>query len=144
MRTTPLGPFWLRLLLVVGLALGLERLIVTDAEELEDLAREAAAAAQAGDRAGLEALLAADFAYAGRGREAALDEAERLWRRYRPARIEVDLARIEVEGDHAQALLALTLSGGQVGRLAVQVQVAFVREGGTWRFLKATLESFGR
>lgn len=47
MRTTPLGPFWLRLLLVVGLALGLERLIVTDAEELEDLAREAAAAAQA-------------------------------------------------------------------------------------------------
>lgn len=136
---TPRGPLWLRVLLIVGLALALERLIETDAEELESLARRAAQAAQAGDREGLADLLAEDFRYGSRDKAAALDEIEQLRRTFQPAQVEVDLTAIQVSGDEAEAICAVLVTGGAAGRVRLEADARFVREGGRWRFLRVSV-----
>jgi len=126
---------FLGLLVLVLAAYGIERLIVTDAEELQTLAEDAATAVQGRDWTGLASLLDEDFTYAGRDRAATLAYVRSLVSRYQPTATRIDLTAIEIDGDEAQAegLVRATALGRSAG---LEVRAWFRRTADGWRLRK--------
>ncbi len=123
---------FLGLLVLVLLAYGIERLIVTDAEALQAVANDAAAALRDRDWDHLEGLLTVDFTHDGRDRAATVAYARTLVMRYRPVGVRIGLTEIQVQDDDAEAraIIEATVLGRPAGRA---VHVRFRRTAGGWR-----------
>lgn len=120
-------------LLLILLAVGIERLIVTDREAIEDVGEALARTAGAEQWGPFEALLHPDFEYGGRGKSEAIARVRGLIRKYQPISLEVSLYGIEIEGDRATA--AGKVTAVVYGRLQqVRIETVFERgEDGAWR-----------
>ena len=125
-------PLLALLLVLVLVAFGIERLVVTDGERLEAWAEAAAAAAQSGDRGALEALLAPEFRYRGKDRERTLDHIADLRRKYTPPGVRIRLIKIEVDGDGASADARVDANG-----MRRPVRLDWVRREGSWLLVSA-------
>lgn len=94
----------LLLLLVLGLLIwGVERLIVTDAEAIENLAEAMAEDIRDKRWADLEGRLHPEFQYGRRDREKTVEHVRGLVERHKPTGVGVSLFEIEVVGDTATA-----------------------------------------
>jgi len=125
------------LLLLALLAFGIERWIVTDAEAIEALGEEAAAALRERDPEALKGLLDEDFHFDRRDRSATLTQVRRLLERYQPTGIQIRLGKIKVDGDRAHALGQIQ---GQASgyRSGYQVEVELIRGEEGWKLLEVT------
>lgn len=102
----PLHRYFLRFpivgtLLLVLLGVGIERLIVTDQEAIEEVGRALGRTAGTEEWGAFEALLHPDFEYEGRKRPEAVAYLRGLVRKYKPIGLEVSVFGLEVEGDRA-------------------------------------------
>jgi hypothetical protein len=123
-------------LLALGLvtlaAFGIERLIVTDVEAIENLAAKASEAIEERRFEVLEGLMAEDFTYAGRDRAATVAYVRRLVEKHQPPRVGLSLTRVEVDGDGAEA--SGVVLGTVYGRpMRYPVQAVLVRGEDGWR-----------
>lgn len=123
------------LLLVAGLVFGIERLIVTDAEAIENLARDVGVAIEAQRFEALEDFLHEEFTYRGRDRAETIEFVRGLVRKYKPMGVQIVVYEVEVEGDDARA--KGVVSGTAYGRPArVPVDATFRRTEDGWRLLE--------
>jgi hypothetical protein len=123
------------LLLVALLVFGLERLIVTDTEAIEQLARDAAQAIRVEAWGQLESLLHEDFDYEGRDRAATLEHVRSLARKYKPIDVGITVVDVKVDGDEATARGVVRATA--MGRTAqVPVDASFRRTADGWRLAK--------
>ena len=91
-------------LLVIGLVIwGVERLIVTDKEQIEALAETMAEDIRDKRWSDLESRLHEDFMYGKRDREKTVEYVKGLVERNKPTGVGVSLFEIEVTGDSAKA-----------------------------------------
>jgi hypothetical protein len=123
-------------LLVVGLIVfGLERLIVTDAEEIEQLGRNAAKAIQTEAWDWLEQMLVEDFAYERRDRAETVQHIRSLVRKYKPT--DVGIAFLEIKVDGQEATAKAVVRGTALGRPArVPVDAWFRETEDGWKLAK--------
>ncbi|MGE0192529.1 MAG: nuclear transport factor 2 family protein [Planctomycetota bacterium] len=121
------------LLLLVGFAWGIERLVVTDAEAIEQVLEDAAKSFDRKDFAALGALLHEDFVQDGTPREQALARLEALSKRFGPLGTSVDVSDIRVDDDEATSRVTVRVRAlGQV--LPLEGRVTLRRDGdGDWR-----------
>lgn len=120
-------------LLLIMLGIGLERLIVTDKEAIEQVGEALARTAGSENWDAFEALLHPDFEYGGRKRAEAVAHVRGLVRKYRPISLEIQVYALEVEGDRATGLG--TVSADVYGRpQRLPIDVVFERgEDDLWR-----------
>lgn len=134
------GPLPLVLLLAVALGVVIERLVVTDAEALEQLLRDAREAVTERAFERLRPLLSDDFEWQGLGPDDALARVARLTDRAKPTRLVVDWGEVIVAGDRANVRLRVQVwvhGGAYPG----EAQLTFAREPQGWRVIQAV--SFG-
>ena len=125
----------LGLLVVVILVYGLERLIVTDTEAIEQVAEDAAQAIRTGSWEQLEPLLHEDLEYEGRNRAATLEHVQSLAHKYKPLDVGITVFDIKVDGDEATAKGVVRATA--MGRMAqVPVDAWFKRTDEGWRLWK--------
>jgi len=125
----------LGLLVVAVLVYGLERLIVTDAEAVEQVAQDAAEAIRSEAWEHLEHLLHEDFEFEGRNRAATIEHLRSLIRKYKPLDVGIAAFDVQVEGDEATAHGVVRAS--VMGRPAqVPVKAWFRRTEDGWRLSK--------
>ena len=128
---------WLGLpALLVGLAIAVERLVVTDREAIGDLVDRAAEAAMKGDFPAFAETLDVEYQADGRDRSAMVEYIETRWRRYRPHGFDVQLGEIRLEGDEASAPIEVTVF--VAGRpMPIPGEVHFVRRDDGWKIASA-------
>jgi len=119
-------------LFLIMLGIGLERLIVTDKEAIEEVGQALARTAGSEQWEAFEALLHPEFEYGGRKRPEAVAHVRGLVRKYRPISLEISLYGLEVEGD--QATGSGKVSAVVYGRpQQLRIEVVFERgEDGAW------------
>lgn len=133
----------LGLLLVAILVFGLERLIETDAEQIEQLGKDAAKAIDTQAWEWLEQMLLEDFEYQGRDRAATIEHVRSLVRKYKPT--EVGIAFLEIKVDDAQATARAVVRGSALGRPArVPIDAWFKETDDGWKLWKVTGGSYVR
>ena len=136
-------PYRFLLLLVIlgGLAYGLDRWIVTDREAIETLVEKAAEAAREGDFRSLGEALDDDYAGKGGSRDGALRLVKSLWTTWKPMSLDADLGEIEVDGDRAEA--PMTVTGQVLGRpLALKLGTTYRKREGGWKLAGAQVLGF--
>ncbi len=123
------------LVVVAGLTVAIERLIVTDAEALEQWAEDAGEAASDVDLERLRALMADEVTFQHRDLDATMEHLGGQLRKYAPRNVAVELRQIEVHGDvaHSDARISCVVVGRPV-RLAAKLH--FQRADGVWRLSK--------
>lgn len=125
----------LGLLVVALLVFGLERLIVTDAEAIEQLGVDAARAIRERAWERLEPMLHEEFQYEGRDRTATIAHIRSLVRKYKPADVGIALFEIEVDGGEAKA--RGVVRGSALGRpVRVAIDAWFKESGDEWKVWK--------
>jgi hypothetical protein len=126
----------LPLVVLGGVALLVERLIVTDGEAVQGLVDDAAEAVREGDFQGLRGMLAESYRGEGRTPDGAVDRVKGLWKVFRPSGLSAQTLEVEVEGDRARA--PVNVRGAVAGRaFVVSLDVEFVREEGGWKVAAA-------
>ncbi len=116
----------LTLVVLALLVFGIERLIVTDSEQIERLAEEASEAirSQAWER--LAGLLHEDFTYEQRDGPETVEHVRRLVKKYKPTDVGIALFEIEVVGEEARA--RGVVRGTALGRPARVPESAWFKE----------------
>lgn len=133
----------LGLLLVGALVFGLERLIVTDAEEIEQLGRDAAKAIQTEAWPWLEQMLVEDFVYERRDRTETIEHIRSLVRKYKPT--DVGIAFLEIKVEDGAATAKAVVRGTALGRPArVPVDAWFRETDDGWKLAKVRGGSYVR
>jgi hypothetical protein len=128
----------LALLVLALAAYGIERLIVTDTEAIENLAAAMAEDIKDQRWEALESHLHEDFTYGTRGRRKTIAHIRSLVGKYRPTGVGVSLYEIKVDGDDATALGEVW---GHVAarpvRVGIQVKLTRTEEG-DWVLLEVS------
>ncbi|MDJ0521113.1 MAG: hypothetical protein QNJ90_03460 [Planctomycetota bacterium] len=125
----------LGLLLVVLAVYGIERLIVTDAEKIEQLGEDAAHAIRAEAWEWLENLLHEEFTYENRDRAQTVEHIRSLVRKYKPT--DVGVAIFEIQVDDAEAKARAVVKGTALGRpVRVPVDAWFKEVDDDWKLWK--------
>ena len=128
-------PHFIALLLITLVAVGIERLIVTDAEAIEALGETVATAMEERDFEALDSLLDEAFQYRGRDRAETLKHVRSLLSKYKPTGIQIQLQQIEVDEDRATAKGVIL--GQAYGRPAqFQMDVVLQRTEEGWKLLE--------
>ena len=96
---TAIRPHFLGLLLLALVVFGIERLIVTDEEAIQQSAEALSEAIETEDYEALEALLHPEFRFQGRDRSETIAYIRAQVRKYKPIAPQVVLVDIQVEGD---------------------------------------------
>lgn len=138
-------PYRFLLLLVIlgGLAFGLDRWIVTDREAIETLVEQATEAARAGDFGALGEMLDDDYEGKGGSRDGALRLVKSLWATWKPVSLDTDLGEIQVDGDRADA--PMTVTGQVLGRpLALKLGTTYVKREDGWKLAGAQVLGFAQ
>ena len=119
-------------LCLIMLGIGLERLIVTDKEAIEEVGQALLRTAVAEQWDAFEALVHPDFEYGSRERAQAVAHVRGMVRKYRPISPKISLYGIEVEGD--RAICSGKISTVVYGRLQqLRIEALFERdEEGAW------------
>lgn len=140
----PRRAIWLGAAIALGaLAWGIERLVVTDTEAIEALVERAEEAVRDGDFETLAGLLHPDYEAEGRDRDEAVRYVRRLWRRYRPVGLDVELGTVRVEGDRAEAPAVADVRA--LGRpFTIRLRTGFGRTPDGWRLREARPTGWGR
>ncbi len=135
MRPRPL--LWLGAVCVLlGVAWGIERLVVTDKEAIRALVERTTEAVKTGDFDAVAQAFDPAYDAEGRDRDGMVEYLRTLWRRFRPLGLEVDLGEVTVEGDDASALAEI--SANVVGRpTRIEVTTVFRRTDAGWRIAAA-------
>ncbi len=129
-------PFLLLLLVAAGVGIGLERLIVTDAEAVEDVVVEATKAVDRGDFEAFGRLLSPTYRGEGGTRDGAVARVRKAWRADGPRALASTVIGVQVDGDAARA--QVNVRGFFLGRLFLfRLDVGFVREADGWRVASA-------
>ncbi len=116
-------------------AFGIERLIVTDAEAIENLAKDTAKALMEKRYEVLEDVLDESFEYQGKDRAKTIQHVRSLIEKHRPLAVEVRLPEVKIEDDTAKAAGYI---GAQVyGRpIRYGIEVDLVRREDGWKLVK--------
>ena len=135
---------WLPLLLVlVAVGIGIERLIVTDEEALDQWAESMSEAASHGDRDFARKLIADDFVYGKLDRDQALDLAFRARRNAAVGEISLRLFDLQVDGDGATAEGVIS-AAAMARRAQLRTKLRFERRSEGWMLVEAEPVSWGR
>ena len=137
-------PYRLLLLLLVlgGLAFGLDRLIETDEEAIEALVDRATRAAREGDFQAVGETLDVEYQGKGGSRDGVLKLVQSLWETWKPADLGTELGDIQVEGETAKA--PVRVKGQVLGRpLALQLETHYVKRDAGWRVAGAQVVGWG-
>ena len=131
-------PHFLGLLLLGLVVFGIERLIVTDEEAIEQVAQSMSDAIAEQRFEDLEPLLHAEFEFQGKDRAETIAYVRSLVRKYKPIGAQVALVDIQVEDDTGVAVGIV--SGTVYGRpQQVRVEATFERtEDDEWVLRKVT------
>lgn len=131
-------PLFLVLLGVVALGFLVERLIVTDAEAIENLVAEAEQAFNEERFEDLLDILNPDFRFGERDRDGTVAYLRRQAKRFETAGIDVVLDAPRIEGDEATAGARVRVRAmSQLG--VVPVSLRFARTEAGWRLKRASL-----
>ena len=96
------GPWWLLPLVALVAGIAVERLVVTDEEQIERLLADAFRAVKDREPERLRPLLADDFEHEGRGPDEAVAEVRRQIQRHAPTLLELEHGAIVVARDRAE------------------------------------------
>lgn len=139
MRTGHRGPLPLVLLFALVLGFAIERLVVTDAEAVESLLKEARKAVEERDFARLRPLLSEDFRWRERGPDAAVERLVTLYEKTRPTRIDITWG--PVVPAHGRAEVQAQVRAWAYGAVYQgEAQLVLTREPGGWCVLSLEAE----
>lgn len=130
-------PILIILVALAGVALLIERLIVTDAERLEIWATDVAEAAARGDIEGVRPHLAEEFVYGRLGKEQALNLLKLVYQRYKPTDIRINLTNMVFTEQGGTAEAAIAVEPQQGFPYGFGFDVRFVREGDGFLLVEA-------
>lgn len=132
------------LLLLVGLVIwGVERLIVTDKEAIENLAEALADDVRQERWDAMQGRLHPQFTYGELDGPQTIEHIQDLVKRFKPGNVGLNLFDIEVEGDSAKSKGHVWANAaGRPGRLAIDAR--FVRTDDGWKLREVLGGYFGR
>lgn len=130
------------LLAFAALGYGIERLVVTDREAIEELLERAAATVSHDDWDGFAATVDDDFAARGRNKPAFVAFVRTLKDRYKPGGVGLEIGGATINDDRAAAPVVVLPGAPYVG-MRVGGHVDLVRTGAGWRIAAATVDEQG-